>query len=132
MTEKPSARTVIVPVRFTEAECVLLDGGAAGSTRSNYIRWRTLDPASPPPPRKRGKAPAKDDRALSELIGKLGSSRIASNLNQLAKAANSGSLALDPELEAELRQALADVAAMRRMLIEALGLDGGGALRGVQ
>jgi hypothetical protein len=55
----------------------------------------------------------------------LGQSRLSSNLNQLAKAVNTGSLPVTPETERELRQAARDVMVMRRMLIDALGLDPG-------
>ncbi len=111
-------------MRLAPEDRARLERDAAGMSLGAYIRWRLFD-ANNPPPRSRGKFPVRDHQALSGLLGKLGNSRMAANLNQLAKAANSGSLALDPEIEAELRQALADIADMRRMLIEALGLSAG-------
>lgn len=110
-------------LRLSSDERARLERNASGLSLGAYIRWRLFDPENLPP-RHRGKFPVKDHQAISALLGKLGNSRMASNLNQLAKAANSGSLALDPEIEAELRCALADVADMRRLLIEALGMDG--------
>ena len=68
------------------------------------------------------KRPVKDHKILAELITKLGASRISSNLNQLARAANSGSLLLLPEVEENLRQALSDIAWMRKTLMKSLGL----------
>ena len=123
MTEKSLSRTVIVPVRFTVAECALLDGGAGGSTRSDYIRWRTLDRDSPPPPRRRGRVPVEDHKALSAAMAKLGQSRIPNNLNQLARATHAGSLVLTPDIEAELREAVQHIAEIRRMIVAALGLS---------
>ena len=68
------------------------------------------------------KRPVKDHKLLAELLTKLGASRISNNLNQLARAANSGSLLLMPEIEEDLRQALADIAWMRKILMQGLGL----------
>lgn len=99
-----------------------LERDAAGMSLGSYIRWRIFDPEKPPP-RQSGKAPVKDHRALSELVAKFGASRIASNLNQLAKAANSGSLVLTPEVEADLREATDAIADMRRLLIAALNMS---------
>jgi len=67
----------------------------------------------------------KDQSTLSQLLGLLGKSHIANNLNQLAKAANFGSLPVTQETEADLRQACADVAAMRSLLMRTLGLKAG-------
>ena len=86
-----------------------------------YIRWRLFDPESPPP-RQRGKVPVKDQQALSGLLAQLGKSHLANNLNQLARAANSGSLPVSPDVEAVLRHAAAEIVAMRALLIDALGL----------
>ena len=52
----------------------------------------------------------------------LGQSRLSSNLNQLAKSANSGSLPVSPETEQALVQACEDVRRMRHALLTALGL----------
>jgi hypothetical protein len=74
------------------------------------------------PRRTRGKHPVKDHEALGRLLAELGRSRIANNLNQLARAANSGSLPVTPEVEADLIEACEEVAALRGELIKALGL----------
>ncbi|NBX33593.1 MAG: plasmid mobilization relaxosome protein MobC, partial [Planctomycetes bacterium] len=54
-------------------------------------------------------------QALAELLACLGASRIANNLNQLAHAANTGSLAMTPDVEATLKVACRDVATIRHM-----------------
>jgi hypothetical protein len=59
---------------------------------------------------------------LAEVLACLGSARLANNLNQLAKAANTGALYCDAETKAELIRACDDVRAMRLLLMEALGL----------
>ena len=53
----------------------------------------------------------------------LGQSRLANNMNQLAKAANSGSLPVTPETEEALLNAVREVAYMRTLLIQALDVD---------
>lgn len=63
-----------------------------------------------------------DRRTLAKALALLGRSRLSSNLNQLAHAANIGSLPMTPETEAELLSALRDVREMRRLLMAALGL----------
>ena len=47
---------------------------------------------------------------------------MANNLNQLAKAANMDNLAVTPATERELVEACAEINAMRRDLVAALGL----------
>ncbi|MEM8986540.1 MAG: plasmid mobilization relaxosome protein MobC [Pseudomonadota bacterium] len=67
------------------------------------------------------RSPVADDAALARVLGALGQSRLASNLNQIAKAANQGVLTVTPDLIDELSDACADVRAMRQDLIAALG-----------
>ena len=112
-------------VRLSVQERARLERDAAGMALGAYVRWRLLDPASPPP-RHRGKAPVKDHAALARVLALLGQSRIASNLNQLAKAVHSGSLPLDDELARDLCEAVESVGSIRKLLVEALGLTGGG------
>ena len=89
---------------------------------ASYIRWRLFDPDNAPP-RKRGKQPVKDHKALAQLLALFGQSRIANNLNQLARSANTGSLPVTPDTEAALTAAASDVQEMRQLLIRALNLE---------
>ena len=123
MSDRP-AISAPFSVRLSADERARQERDAAGMALGVYIRWRLLDPASPPP-RQRGKVPVKDHEALARVLALLGQSRIASNLNQLAKAVHSGSLPLEDELTRDLSEAVGHVAAIRKMLVEALGLDGG-------
>ncbi len=56
------------------------------------------------------------------MLGKLGQSRIASNLNQLAHAAHIGALPVTPETEADLRLCNEYFRALRALLLQALGM----------
>ena len=107
-------------LRLYPEERERLDYDAGDLPLATYIRSRLFD--DPTPRKRRMKRPVKDHRLLAELIAKLGASRISSNLNQLARAANSGSLLLMPETEEDLRQALEDIAWMRKTLMQGLGL----------
>ncbi len=113
-------------LRFTFEERVKLDMLRGSMPLGQYIREQVLgDDAAPR--KRRGRRPVKDHEALGRVLGALGSSRLSSNLNQLARATNSGSLPISPETEADLRQACEDVKAMRQKLLRALGSlsDGG-------
>lgn len=82
--------------------------------------------------RSRGKTPVKDHRALAEVLACLGASRIANNLNQLARAANSGSFYFDRETKAQINAACGDIQVMRQLLMSALGMQLGGEPLGSQ
>lgn len=105
-------------LRLSFEERARLEALADGEPLGSYIRSRLLDSA---PSRKRMTVNDKD--ALVRVLGLLGQSRLSSNINQLAKAVNSGSLPVTPETETELKAAARDVMAMRQILIQALGLD---------
>ena len=109
-------------LRLTFEERAKLERDAAGMALGAYIRSRLLDPETVAP-RKRGKFPVKDHQALAQLLGLLGQSRLANNVNQLARAANTGSLAVTPDTEEALMSATADINLMRQLLIQALDID---------
>ena len=116
-------RTPPFSLRLTFEQRARLEQDAAGSSLSAYIHERLFGVDAPPARRKRGKSPMKDQQAIAELLAKLGQSRLSSNLNQLARLANMGALPVTPETETAIIEAAEDVAAMRKLLIEALGLE---------
>ena len=118
MTNSPK-RPAPICFRLSPEKRERLFRDSAGMSVSAYIDWRLFDPENPPQ-RRRGQRPVKDHQALAGLLGQLG--RLASNINQIAKAANSGLLFLTPEVEADIRGALRDIVTMRHLLIAALGL----------
>ena len=107
-------------LRLSTDERARLEHDAGDMPLGTYARSRLFN--DPTPRKRRMKRPVKDHKLLAELITKLGASRIANNLNQLARAANSGSPLLMPQVEEDLRQALADIAWMRKTLMKGLGL----------
>ena len=94
---------------------------AAGAPLGTYIRAKVLGEPVPARVRKSGISIA-DRKVLAQLVALLGRSRVFSNLNQLAHAANTGSLAATPETEVALIQALTDLHLIRRLLLVSLGL----------
>ena len=107
-------------IRLSEAERARLAELAAGSSLSAFVKDRVF--GDHPTGKGRSGHRIEDRPALAQVLALLGSSRLSSNLNQLARLANVGALPMTPETEAELREALADVRAMRRLLMIALGL----------
>lgn len=110
-------------LRLTPEERAKLEAMAGGVALGTFIRDAILNGKAAPRRRGRNRHPVKDREALGRLLGALGQSCLASNLRQLARAANTGSLPVTPETEANLRQACADVRQLRRDLIRALGLS---------
>lgn len=121
----PPCRTSTAPVslRMSFEEKDRLAREAAGMSVAAYIRWRLFDPDSPPP-KTRGKQPVKDHKALAQLLVLLGQSRLASNVNQLARSANSGSLPLTPDTERALTEAAQYISEIRQLLLQALNVEG--------
>jgi len=111
-------------LRLTAEERARLEADAAGAPLGGYIRKRLFGEAASPRKR-RGNSPVKDAAALGRVIGALGQSRLSANLNQLAKAVNTGSLPVTPETEAEIKEACRDIAAIRDELLKALGKSPG-------
>lgn len=108
-------------LRLTFEERAQLERDAAGLSLGAYVRSRVFD-ATRAAPRRRRKFPVKDQKALASVLAMLGQSRLANNINQLARSANTGSLVMTPESEATLKGACRDIASIRHMLMVALGL----------
>ena len=62
-----------------------------------------------------------DQQAIAQILGLLGQSRIANNLNQLAYHANIGALVMDDETREQISEANNHVAFLRQTLIKMLG-----------
>jgi hypothetical protein len=101
-------------IRFTPAELASVEAAAAraGLTTGGYLRQAVLDA---PPPRQ-SRRPVVEKELLALLLRHLG--KIGSNVNQLARSANSGHA---PDV-AELRAACVAVTEARDMVLVALGM----------
>ncbi len=94
---------------------------AKGAPLGSYIKAKVLGNPLPVRLRRTGLC-VEDRKALAQALALLGQSRLASNLNQLAYAANIGALPLDAQTDAELKAALSGVRELRAVLLTALGL----------
>ena len=108
-------RKRILPIRLSDEEHAVIDEAAerAGLVVSSYARQALL---GAPPPRQ-VRRPAVERRELARLLGELG--KIGGNLNQLAKAANTGVVVF----EGEIASALTGLREMRDAVLKALGRD---------
>ena len=111
-----------ITLRLSQSEIDRLDAMVSGASRSAYIRKQIFG-ENADKRKYRPKTPKIDDVAVSQILAMLGASRIGNNLNQLAKAANTGALIADDEVIAQIEQAYAFHLTIRSMLIQALGLN---------
>ena len=105
----------MLAIRLTDAEADQLQAVAnrAGLSLGGFARQALLDA---PPPRASRRPPI-ERVELAKLLAHVG--KLGSNINQLAKYGNLGRLVEDPHLAA----AAADIAALRAVIMEALGRD---------
>ncbi len=120
MTEEMDDYTTPFSMRLTRAQRRKLGEDAAPLPVGEYVRSRLFD--NPTPLKRTSRRPVQDEKALSQVLGALGRSRLSSNLNQLAKAVHSGSLPVNPETEKAILMACSQINAMSDELVKALGL----------
>ena len=118
--KRPKARPTPFSIRLTAEERAQLAHDAGRLSIAAHVKAVLFKDA----PRKqaRGLHPVKDHQALGEVLAKLGASRISSNLNQLAYAANTGTLTFDLAATQQLNEAYQHVREIRELLINSLGL----------
>ena len=107
--------------RTTAAEKTRLLELAGRQPLGAYIRSQLL--GGDVRPRKKHRTPKRDDVILCKVLAALGNTRLSSNLNQIAKAANRGALPVTEELVLDLESAALDIRAMRMALMMALGFS---------
>ena len=100
-------------VRLSMAERVFIDANAerAGLTPGSYVRQVVLGASAP----RQVRRPPVEAQMLSRVLGELG--KIGSNVNQIAKFANSGVLVYGGEMDA----AADAILEMRDAVMKALG-----------
>ena len=112
-----------VTLRLSADDHARLVEMADGMALATFIRAKVLDEKLPRT-RCRSTASIGDKQAIAQILGLLGQSRIANNLNQLAYHANIGSLAMDETAIAQLDEAYEQIIVLRQTLIKALGSRG--------
>ncbi len=113
-TEK-RVRSKHLTVRLAADERAAIEAAAdrAGLTAGSYARQAMLGAPAP----RQVRRPPVERKELARLLGELG--KIGGNLNQLARAANSGILVYGNEIDA----ALGELRAMRGAVLRALGRE---------
>ncbi len=111
-TEK-RVRSRILPVRLSDDERAVIEAAAerAGLAAGSYARQTLLGAPAP----RQVRRPPVERRELARLLGELG--KLGGNLNQLARAANSGTVLDTVEIEAALK----GLPALRDAVLAALG-----------
>ncbi len=109
-----------VTIRLSEADYARLVELADGMALSTYIRALALN-ESMSKRKQRSVSAVADQKVIGQVLGLLGQSRIANNLNQLAYQANIGALQMNDEALAQIEETYAHVVAMRGLLLKALG-----------
>lgn len=109
-----------VTLRFSPDDYERLQEMADGAALATFIRAKVLSKKLPRKAR-RSVTSIQDKQAIAQILGLLGQSRIANNLNQLAYHANVGSLAMDDEVRIQIDEAYEHVLFLRKTLLKALG-----------
>ena len=105
-------------LRLTKEERAELKRRAGSRSVGEYVRSVLFGESVSP--RKLRRHPRDIDHVHASELAGLGSSRLASNLNQIAKAANMGALPLTEDLVTELHGACRDIKVMREVLLKNL------------
>lgn len=113
-------RAAPLSIRLSDEERAAFERKAGRMPLGAYIKSVVLDDDAPRY-RKRRAMPDADQRLLAEILARLGATRTANNLNQIAKHLNLGTLVIDDQLEADLKSAIVEVAWIRTTLMQALG-----------
>ncbi|OLF71401.1 hypothetical protein AWH62_12710 [Maricaulis sp. W15] len=108
-------------LRFSEEERAILRARAGKRSIGEYIRGVLFGSGVSARKVKRRNPSEANKEHAAQLAG-LGQSRLASNMNQIAKAAHMGALPVTPDLVEELWKACEDIRTMRRALVGSLGL----------
>lgn len=129
-TTRPQQRRKRPPpfsIRFSDDELTQLRKEAGVLSIAAYIRLKLFThPEQQGRQRKKlarkNAAPSAELTVISQLLGRFGESELASNMQDIAKAASIGALPVTPELEEELFEACKAIQCMRLDLIKALGV----------
>ncbi len=116
----PKSTPAPYSIRFSEDERTELDRLSKGMKWSAYIKAVLF--VEKRKPSRNVVAPIRDKKLHATLLASLGASRISQNINQLAKAVNSGSLPVSDEVEERIKEACEAILWMRDTLIKCMGL----------
>lgn len=120
--KKPGSGSKPFTVRLSDTERSDLEHRAGAMPLGAYVKCVLF--ADGDKQEHRGpRAPVQDRAAMASLLAQIGASRTAEWLAMLVHAAESGSLAVDAETTAKLKQACHDILVVRLLLMQALGFQ---------
>ena len=127
MTGSPNKakRSAPISLRVCDAERQALDARAGDLPLSTYIRGVLFD-EDRPSARKYGRKALADRAEVARILSALGRASLTVNLAALADAAQSGSLIADEATVSRILEACDDLAAIRALLLRALGKQADG------
>ena len=120
--KKPGFGSKPFTVRLSDTERSDLEHRAGAMPLGAYVKCVLFDDGDKQEHRG-SRAPVQDRAAMASLLARMGASRTAEWLAMLVHAAESGSLAVDAETTAKLKQACHDVLVVRLLLMQALGFQ---------
>lgn len=109
-------------LRLTLEERAQLEKRAGSRALGHYIRECLFAGAKSSNRVSRGQFPVKDRTALAQVLALFGISEFGAHLTGLARAARIGVLPVTEETEAQLQRACADIAAIKSLIMKALGI----------
>jgi len=124
-SSKKAKSTHPFSIRLSDDERALLEERAGNRPLGAYIREILLGEHTHK--RRAIRRPQIEDAQYGSLLAALGNSNLSSNLNQLARHANVGTLDVSDDIEQQLEDACAAVMIMRQTLLIAMGLKVGSA-----
>lgn len=128
VSEAPKKRKGSPPVsvRLSDEEYARLRRDAGALSMAAYIRLKVFGEEETAPRRKaytlKKTSPSSELVMIGHMLGGLGESEIAANLNDIANAARIGAMPMSPELEREVQAACDAVQDMKVRLAAALGV----------
>lgn len=115
-----------VSIRLSDDEYARLRRDAGVLSMAAYIRLKVFGEEKSAPRRKaymrKKTSPSSELVMIGHMLGGLGVSEIAANLNDIAKAARIGAMPVSPQLEREIQAACDAVQDMKARLITVLGV----------
>ncbi|MEW7009635.1 hypothetical protein [Lentilitoribacter sp. EG35] len=121
MTKKRNTQTKPFSMRLTFEERANLESRAGKKSLAEFVRSKLFNKDEI----ENRKEKYKGRTECAKILGLLGRSEIAKNLNELSRAAKSGSLIVSPDTQVMLDQSIADIHIMRNALLNELGVQSG-------
>ena len=127
MTKPSTTENFRLTLRLSEDQQAELEQRAEQMPLSTYVRHALFaaNDNEPPKRRRNSQSTFKDRKALAQVLCKLGQSELSASMNEMARLAHLGALPVDIDTEIAIKTACQDIADMRRLLMNALGVQEG-------